>query len=241
MSKKIPAGMANNDVNAEQGSAQTRTVKGGKSRNRIKAGVLKLLNTQSYRALRVVDVTQEAGVATGLFYHYFKDLPSLVEEVLSDYVADVADSETIEQGIEKGDWYQRIYAYNHRVALSYANRPGLMRNLLQLADEQPSFSRLLRNNFVEQLKWLVTSMPHLFEGSQQSEHERLMIVYTLSASAEVLLRDYYINQVSALVEEELSVEDIAELLSSLFYRGLFLENPPQEKLVHFKQLSTLKR
>jgi AcrR family transcriptional regulator len=233
--------MASDVTDKQADATQTRTRKGGQSRIKLKNALRQLLEQSSYRELRVVDITQQAGVATGLFYHYFADLPSLIEEVLRDYVAEVANTDAVEAGIEKGDWYQRIYAYNHMVALSYATRPGLMQNLLQFADETPDFSMLLRNNFIEQLMWLVQLMPHLFERNTQSEHERLMVIYTLAGSAEVLLRDYYINKVDALVEQAFTVEQMAELLSSLFYRGLFLDNPPLEKLSHFKQLSALKR
>ena len=84
-------------------------------------------------------------------------------------------------------------------------------------------------------------MPSMFPDSEQTEHEALMVIYTLSASSEVVLRDYFINCDPELTAEDLGVEAIAELLSVMFYRGLFLQNPPHEKLNYTKKLDKLTR
>ena len=47
--------------------------------------------------MAVEGVTKEAGVAAGLFYHYFKDLKSLTMEVLTDFVGESANIEAIEK------------------------------------------------------------------------------------------------------------------------------------------------
>ena len=153
----------------------------------------------------------------------------------------MSEAEAIEQGIAKGDWYARIYAYNAVVVNGYAQHPGLMRSLFQLADDNAEFSSMLRNNFVEQLMWLVDLMPHLFPDAQQPAKQRLLIIYSLAASSEVLLRDYFVNQVTALSEQQLNAEQLTELLSVMFYRGLFLENPPANRLKHFPEMTLMRR
>ena len=216
---------------------KAKSAKGEQARKKLKRAALIVLERLGYHDMRVSDVTKEAGVAAGLFYHYFDDLKSLTIEVLTDFVAVSADVEVIEKNVAKGDWYERIHAHNLFVAKNYAERPGLMRSLLQLADEEQSFSRLLRFNYIEQLKWLVKLMPPLFPDSEQTEHEALMVIYTLAASSEVLLRDYFINHDPELTAQALDVNEIAELLSVMFYRGLFLQNPPQDKLTYTKKLA----
>jgi AcrR family transcriptional regulator len=220
---------------------KTRSAKGEQARKKLKRACIQVLERVGYHEMKVTDVTKEAGVAAGLFYHYFKDLKSLTFEVLTDFVSESGNLEAIEKNVAKGDWYERIYAHNLFVAKNYAARPGLMRSLLQLADEEQSFSKLLRSNYIEQLKWLVKLMPTMFPDSEQTEHEALMVIYTLSASSEVLLRDYFINCDPELTAESLEVEEITELLSVMFYRGLFLQNPPQEKLTYTKKLAQVVR
>jgi AcrR family transcriptional regulator len=217
----------------------TKSAKGEQARLKLKAAALVVLERVGYHKMRITDVTSEAGVAAGLFYHYFSDLKSLTLEVLGDFVASSKNIENIEKGVAKGDWYARIYAHNIFVVKTYAAHPGVMRCLFQLADEDEQFSALLRASFVQQLNWLVSVMPRLFPDAALSEHQALMVVYTLAASGEVVLRDYFINRDPALTAQALSVEDIAELMSVIFYRGLFLQNPPAEKLQYTRNLQRM--
>lgn len=218
-----------------------KSAKGEQARQKLKAAALEVLERVGYHKMRITDVTSEAGVAAGLFYHYFNDLSSLTLEVLSDFVANSQNVDNIEKGVAKGDWYARIYAHNLLVVKTYAAHPGVMRCLFQMADEVPAFSALLRQSFIQQLNWLVSLMPRLFPQAGLSEHQALMVVYTLASSGEVVLRDYFINREPVLTEQALSVEDIAELMSVIFYRGLFLQNPPLQKLHYAKQLEYMVR
>ncbi len=220
---------------------KAKSAKGEQARIKLKKAALVVLERVGYHKMRITDVTKEAGVASGLFYHYFKDLKSLTLEVLSDFVAESKNIEAIEKDVPKGDWYERIYAHNLIVVKSYDARPGLMRCLLQLADEEIEFSKLLRKSFVEQLNWLVKLMPSMFPEARLSEHQALMVVYTLAGSSESVLRDYYINHDPSLTAEALSIEDIAELLAVIFYRGLFLQHPPTEKLKYTANLQYMSR
>lgn len=210
--------------------APVRRARGIEARAKLKRAAMQVLEKRGYHAMRISDVTNEAGVATGLFYHYFSDLKSLTLEVLSDFVAQSRELEDIERGVSRGDWFGRILAHNRLVVSSYASRPGLMRCLLQLADEDADFSALLRESFVESLQWLVARMPKLFPSGKFTEHQALLVVYTLAGCGETLLRDFYINEDKSLLGEPVSEEELAELLSVIFYRGLFLQNPPAERL-----------
>lgn len=214
-------------------SAPAHGRKGMQARAKLKQAAMRVLEERGYHAMRITDVTREAGVATGLFYHYFSDLKSLTKEVLSDFVSQSRKLEDIERDVSRGDWYGRIYAHNKMVVESYARRPGLMRCLLQMADQDAEFSGILRASFVESLEWLVSHMPRLFPDADIDSHKALLVVYTLGASGETLMRDYFINQDRALHAQALPEDALVELLSVTFYRGLFLQNPPIERLTHF--------
>lgn len=215
---------------------EPRSARGAQARDKLKRAALAVLERAGYHKMRIADVTEQAGVATGLFYHYFPDLKSLTLEVLGDFVAASQNLEAIEKDVSRGDWYSRILAHNQLVVKSYAERPGVMRCLLQLADEDADFNALLRSHFLQQLNWLVQRMPKLFPQAGLSEHQALLTVYTLAGSGEAILRDYYINQDPVLAKKKIKPAQMAELLSVMFYRGLFLENPPAEKLDYTKNL-----
>lgn len=225
---------ANND-------ARGTSAKGARARAKLKVAALTVMERLGYHKMRIVDVTTEAGVASGLFYHYFKDLKSLTLEVLGDFVAHSLKLEDIEKDVPKGDWYQRMLAHNRLVIQSYAERPGIMRCLLQLADEDEDFSKLLRHNYMEQLGWLSQQMAKLFPQAALSDHQAMMVVYALAGTGETILRDYYINREPALVAEQVTIDEMAELISVIFYRGLFLENPPAEQLSYAANLQNMKK
>lgn len=218
-----------------------RSARGERARRRIKQAALVVLEEQGYHRMRIADVTAEAGVAAGLFYHYFDDLKSLTIEVLEDFVTASLRVDEIEKGVGRGDWYGRMYAHNRRVARVYAERPGLTRCLLQLADEDEAFSQLLRDNFIQQLSWLVQQMPRLFPDAAIDRQQALMVVYALAGMGETLLRDYYVVRDPTLVQGDLSVDDMAELLTVMFYRGLFLQHPPPERLRYARNLQSMIR
>ena len=219
----------------------TRSEKGTIARNKLKKAAFKVLERSGYHKMRIADVTGEAGVAAGLFYHYFSDLKSLTIEVLSDFIAESKNIEVIEKNVPKGDWYERILAHNRLSVSAYAKHPGIMRCLLQMADEDSKFAEILRDNFRQQLSWLVALMPKLFPKAAFSEHQARMIVYTLAGTGEAMLKNYYINKEPELLTEPVNVEEMAELLSVIYYRGLFLENPPLDKLSYTANLQYMKR
>lgn len=215
--------------------------RGERARAGLKAAALRVLERQGYHKMRIADVTREAGVAQGLFYHYFSDLKSLTLEVLTDFATAANDPAAIERDVPRGDWYARIYAHNLLVVRSYAKRPGVMRCLLQMADEDPGFSALLRDGYRQQLMWLVELMPKLFPDVRFRRHQALMTVYALAGIGEGLLREYFINESRTLRAAKLSVEEFAELLTTMFYRALFLANPEAERLDYTRNLTAMVR
>jgi AcrR family transcriptional regulator len=207
----------------------------------LKEAALVVLERDGYHKMRIADVTGEAGVAQGLFYHYFSDLKSMTREVLTDFALAYSDPREIEKGVPRGDWYARIYAHNLVVVKSYARRPGIMRCLLQLADEDPEFSAMLRETYRSQLLWLVELMPRMFPAVRFQDQQALMVVYSLAGIGEGLLREYFINQSQTLRAADLGVEQFAELLATMFYRALFLQHPSDRQLDYTRNLAAMAR
>ncbi len=231
----------NRQASTAQQSNKPLSARGEKARARLMQACLAVLEREGYHRMRIADVTREAGVAQGLFYHYFKDLKSLTVEVLTNFARAHHDPALVEQGVEKGDWYGRIYAYNLMIVSSYSRRPGVMRCLLQLADEDTEFSAMLREQYREQLMWLVELMPRMFPEVKFARHQALMVAYSLAGIGEGLMREYFINQSKTLRAAKLSEEEFAELLTTMFYRALFLEHPETPALEYTRNLAAMAR
>jgi AcrR family transcriptional regulator len=222
-------------------SPGVRSARGERARAGLKEAALVVLERDGYHRMRIADVTAQAGVAQGLFYHYFKDLKSLTLEVLTDYATASNDPLQIEKNVSRGDWYARIYAHNLVIVRSYAKRPGVMRCLLQMADEDEVFSGFLRENYRNQLMWLVELMPKLFPEVRFRKHQALMVVYSLAGIGEGLMREYFINESKTLRAADLSVEQFTELLTTMFYRALFLQHPDEKQLKYTRNLAAMAR
>lgn len=209
-----------------------RSARGEQARARLKEAAARVLERVGYRQMRVVDVTREAGVASGLFYHYFPDLNTLTIEVLQDFMQRFEAIEDIERGVAKGDWYARMHAHNRAVVESYARSPGIMRCMVQLGDEQPEFGELWRASYHRRLELLARAMPRLFPDAKLSGAQAHLVTTMLGGIGEHLLSEYYIVRAPALREMELDEAEMTEWISVMFYRALFLENPPPERLKH---------
>ena len=59
------------------------SARGEVARAKLKRAAMTVMEQTGYHGMRIHDVTTEAGVAAGLFYHYFKDLKSLTLEAVT--------------------------------------------------------------------------------------------------------------------------------------------------------------
>ena len=235
------AAEASKDTKPPLADDKKLSARGEAARAKLKRAAMKVMEETGYHRMRIHDVTSEAGVAAGLFYHYFKDLKSLTVEVLEDYIAEARNVDAIEKGVPKGDWYARMHAHFQLVVDSYADRPGLMRCLLQMADEDKAFAAQIRLGYMEQLNWLGKLMPKLFPKADFDEHQAFLVIYTLGSSGDMILRDYFINHDERLSAQPIDRQQLTELLTTVFYRGLFLENPPSDQLAYTRNLQYMKR
>jgi hypothetical protein len=67
------------------------------------------------------------------------------------------------------------------------------------------------------------------------------VVYSLAGIGEGLLREYFINESNTLRAADLNVEQIAELLTTMYYRALFLQHPDDSQLKYTKNLAAMVR
>lgn len=218
-----------------------RSARGEAARQRLKDAAAQVLERVGYRQMRVVDVTAEAGVAAGLFYHYFPDLKALTIEVLQDFMQRFEALDDIERGVAKGDWYARMHAHNLLAVRSYARNPGIMRCMVQVGDEEPEFGELWRASLQRRLSWFVRALPLLFPQAGLDEGRARLLSTLLAGIGEHLLAEYYIARAPQLRELQLDEEEMAEWISVMFHRALFLENPPRERLRHAVVVELMRR
>lgn len=220
--------------------SKIKSAKGAQAREKLLRATERVLETKNYHQMRITDVTKEAKVSTGLFYHYFPDLKSLVLEVMDEFVATFENVKEIEADVAEGDWYGRILAHCKAVVDNYAEKPAVMRSLLELTESEPEFAALMRDSYGRQLELMAAVLPKMFPSSELKEDDWFLILNALGGVGDNLLRGYFVQKDKRLTKTKRSNEELAEIIATLFYRGLFLQNPPEDKLQFVKGISHMK-
>ena len=116
--------------------------KGARTRERLKIATAKMLDAKGYHAMRVVDITESAGVAEGSFYVYFTDKKDATLTALSAFIIEFVDLVAPPEAVHTS--FESIRAANRRwFALCRANA-GLFRCIYQLGDEDADFASLVQ-------------------------------------------------------------------------------------------------
>jgi len=202
------------------------SARGQKRRELIKVAARSVLERVGYHAMKVTDVATEAGVATGLFYHYFPDLETVTCEVLSDYLDELSAT----PHPEPQDRFDVIFIPTLVWAKAYQDHPGLMRCLVQLADEVPEFRALWNMHNSTWTRRIAKSIARRLPVSRLNEDFSLSIAYSLGSMVDGLINEVYVHRNADLRKLLKSPREAAELLSAIWYRALYLENPPASKL-----------
>jgi AcrR family transcriptional regulator len=204
------------------------TSKAQRTREKIKAATRLVLERIGFRAMKVADVAEEAGVAVGLFYHYFPDLKTVTCEVLSDFI------QTIETEIRalphQDDRFDAIFHPTLLWTTAYEANPGLMRCLLQVADEVPEFRQVWVRGNLRHARRVAGALLRQFPDPSVTDDFALSFAFSLGAMVDGLVHEIYVQRNPDLRALLPQPRDVAELLSAIWYRALYLQNPPLEKL-----------
>jgi len=210
--------------------------KGALARTNIKKSCRRTLEKVGYHKMKIADVMQEAGMATGLFYHYFPDLRSLVLEVLLDFLSRFKGKILNKPALTKEEWYDVGYTYYFRIVKSYALYPGMMQCMKEMMWEETNFGALVRLVFIKSQEESLKKLPQEGIRGNMSNDQLRIILRALGSVGEELLIDYYITKESKISKLSISERAMAEYLTSLFYQAFFLEQPPLNKMKYAKDL-----
>jgi TetR/AcrR family transcriptional regulator, ethionamide resistance regulator len=199
--------------------------RGLRSRERLKHAARELLNERGYRSLRVQDVTERAGVASGLFYRYFHDLREIVEELSRDFFAELMTE--VDPGEASEHRYDWIFDNLANVVRRFAQNPGILACLFGLAGDYDEFDEIWKENAH---RWNLRVAAYLKrEIGCDTAHARRM-GFMLGAMTEGVVYQALIRKTADLVEMGGKPEDVADILAVMWYRAIYLEDPPLQRL-----------
>jgi AcrR family transcriptional regulator len=173
---------------------------------------------------RVTDISARAGVAHGTFYRYFLDRPSAVEALMAGFIGFLHDSLMSARDVSAGPPTRIRAATLNYVRLFRANT-GLMRRLMSLeATDTPARERFhaLNRDWNTRVAAAIARHRARSSVSPPEAPERLLpTAYALGGMIEEFLAQLYLRQDPALRSFAESEEAVADLLSSIWYRGTY--------------------
>lgn len=232
--------LRNNRSNAVQTKPPLpRTKRGRATRQRLKGALADLLKNRAFQVIRLEDITDEAGVRPSLFYHYFQSKNDITYEVLSDLLSAFRDE--VADRPKDASPLAAIHYANQRMVALYASNPGAMRCLLEVNESVAPFGLMWRELTLAWNKRIATNIQRQFPSAFKSETEYLSLAHALAGTADSFLFDYFVQKTPTLSKAYPTEEDVARFLTILWYRALYLANPPDDflgPLVGFKAIGS---
>jgi TetR/AcrR family transcriptional regulator, ethionamide resistance regulator len=196
-----------------------------RTRELLKQATRDALNAKGFRSLRVQDVTEQAGVANGLFYRYFQDLGAAVAEVCSAVFDELlADTGALQ---DFSDPYRWIFDNHRAVVAHFARNPGVLACLFGLAGDYPEFDAIWKRNAHS---WNLQVANFLRQAAKFAPGPAERMGFVLGAMTEGVIYQELIRHTEDLVKLGRKPEDIAEVIAVMWYRAIFLSNPPVNRL-----------
>ncbi len=210
------------------------TSRGIKRYEEIKAAAARVLERGGYSNLTLADVAVEAGVNVSLLYHYFADKSDLTFAVLSGAID---TTRLFARESTSKEPFERIYQANCQITKLYEKNPGLMRCVLNFGEAQGEFFELFRRETTKHNKRVANDIARQMTDSPLSETERMLLAHILGGMVDNFLFDRYVEQIPELVAVAPKPQDVAEIVSILWYRALYLKAPKSKNIKKFKRIA----
>ena len=170
-----------------------RSVAQEEKRKQILAAAVRVFARTGYHDCRVGDITEEAGVAHGLLYHYFTSKEEVLEAVFRDAWTEVLDAF---RAVEASDESPREQL-SHVAAIllgSWRRDPDLVRVLVREIGRSPQVQRKVGElaQAFEAIERIVARGQH--EGVFRSDIDARLLSWIFYGSIEEILTGWVLGQ-----------------------------------------------
>lgn len=211
------------DVAARLREAPPRQ-KGERTRRRLECAALKVLQNVGYSGMRVTDVAQEADVSLGTFYVYYPDKRDIAAKVLLEF-GEALYSKASESA-KGATAFEAILRTNRFFLQAYDKNRGLIRCLVQLDDTDREFQEKWRKIRYDWIERIARSIAKRYHPHTLPLGVRFQIANALEGMIFHFLYDMFVREEPQLGHYARDHEEVAVLLSLLWYRAVFGANPP---------------
>lgn len=196
--------------------------KGQRTRARLLDAARELLDRDGFHDLKTTEVAPYAGLATGVFYIYFKDKPDLVLQLFDDVIErNVAH---IFKGPHYDDPFEAVLAANSRYVELFAGGGGLNRAIGQIVDALPE-ARIRWQAANARIARRIARGLARVEGRAEPSELQVFAALALQAMLDAVLLQAFAYRDPALAELAEDPGRLARHLSVLWFRAAYGRDP----------------
>lgn len=203
---------------------QTFASKGDRTKYRLKIAAARALEEIGYQNLKVSDVCSYADVALGTFYVYFRDKNDIAIEVVLEFVDHLYDrAKQVSRGAGE---FEAIYHTNKFFISAYKANAGLMQCHVQLQTQVPEFRDLWQPRHRKWIEKLARSIARRGRFDEDTPGSLLQVARALEGMVFHYLYAVIINKDPGFTDGEIDDDEVALMLSTLWYRAVYCKEPP---------------
>ncbi|MDP6977013.1 MAG: TetR/AcrR family transcriptional regulator [Myxococcota bacterium] len=212
--------------------------KGERSRERLKQAARQVLGERGFRAARVTDITQAAGLSQGAFYPYFKNKREIFLEVVREFID---EGRAVMHAAPRGDDpFDQIHAPTRAyVDLLFAQAP-LVRAVLQAADDDDEFAGLWQDTTHAWLAQVAHRIRRRCGDPEVEAETPLLVAYAVNWMVDGFLHSLLGRRDPHQEAVIRSPEHLAEALSVLWFRAVYGCDPDPAQLNHARDILELR-
>jgi AcrR family transcriptional regulator len=201
-----------------------------RTRAQILAAAAREMELAGYEALTVERIANASGMAHGTFYRYFDNRSDVASAIIKRYMALVRRNRP--RASKAQTPFQTIHAYNRYYTANYIANAAMLRGREALMREAPE---LMKERDVVNDRWARIVLRDLARrrdmppGSTEDPFAKLAVRSAI-AMVDELLREIYVYKSPSLSRLVDSEEQVAELISFMWFRAIFGETPPLNEL-----------
>jgi AcrR family transcriptional regulator len=202
--------------------------KGDRTRRRLMDAAWDMLAKHGYQSMRIEDIADAAGVAKGTFYIYFENKAAISMALMKEAMG--SGGQAMRDARTEDDPFLEILEPTVQYMRQTLGFADAWRALLQFCHVHPPAARLL----TEANRNLVLAIERRIERrlGPADPADRTLTAYAMTWMVDGVLNSFIAREDEHLEEAFKSPEHLGELLSVLWYRAVYGEDPDPSKLQH---------
>lgn len=193
------------------------------TREKLKAGAVRLLERIGYHDIRISTFCDEAGVAKGTFYLHFADKEDIVVHVLEEYADLQVKLTPSVEGCNNA--YDAFFELNTWFAATFCENVGIQRSMMQLSETIPRITDIW-TDFLKRLSVRFVAEIERWSNGPLPSDLATLATYSLWGMLDQALYAIYAVHRNPDYERVAKTRDhLVETITLFQYRALFLDNP----------------